>query len=117
MTFFSSVILLCSLLLTPIQIGRGRSMVENSPVAIVSFLVQISFLGARTSTEGEYRGAASAAAEVVWLRSLLRELGVPQSLPIVLCDNLGTTYLSINSIRHSCFKHIEIDIHLSLIHI
>ena len=65
----------------------------------------------RSSTEAEYRGVANAAAVVVWLQSLLRELGVPQSLPIVLCDNLGATYLSINHIRHSRSKHVEIDIH------
>ena len=46
---FSLVILLYSLLLTPMQIGQGRSMIKNLPVAIVSFLVQISFLGARRS--------------------------------------------------------------------
>ena len=66
---------------------------------------------ARSSTEAEYRGVANAAAEVVWLQSLLRELGVSQSPPIVLCDNLGATYLSINPIRHSRSKHVEIDIH------
>ena len=54
---------------------------------------------------------ANAIAEVVWLQSLLRELGVPQSPLIVLCDNLGVTYLSINLIRYSRFKHVEIDIH------
>ena len=47
---------------------------------------------ARSSTEAEYRGVANAAAEVVWLQSLLRELGVSQFPPIVLCDKLGATY-------------------------
>ena len=32
-------------------------------------------------------------------------------LPLVLCDNLGATYFSVNPIRHSCSKHVEIDIH------
>ena len=66
---------------------------------------------ARSSTEAEYRGVANAAAEVIWLQSLLRELGVPQSPPIVLSDNLGATCLSVNLIRHSHYKHVEIDIH------
>ena len=64
-----------------------------------------------SSTKAENRGVANVAAEVVWLQSLLRELGLLQSSPIVLCDNLDATYLSINLIRHSRFKHIEIDIH------
>ena len=64
---------------------------------------------AQSSTEPEYRGMANAAA--VWLQSLLHELGVPQSPPIVLYDNLGASYLSVNPIRHSRSKHVEIDIH------
>ena len=66
---------------------------------------------ARSSIEAEYKGVVNAAAEVVWLQSLLRELGVPQSPLIVLCDNFGATYLSINHIRHSRSKYVEIDIH------
>jgi len=45
------------------------------------------------------------------LQSLLHELGLPQSPTIVLCDNLSATYLSVNHIRHSRSKHVEIDIH------
>jgi len=45
------------------------------------------------------------------LQSLLREFGLPQSPPIVLYNNLGATYLSVNPIRHSRSKHVEIDIH------
>ena len=56
-------------------------------------------------------GVANAAVEIVWLQSLLRELGVSQSPLIVLRDNLGATYLSINPIRHSHSKHVEIDVH------
>ena len=54
---------------------------------------------------------ANTETEVVWLQSLLREVGLSQSPPIVLSDNLGVTYLSVNLIRHSRSKHIEIDIH------
>ena len=45
------------------------------------------------------------------MQSLLCELGVLQSPPIVLCDSLGAAYLSVNPIRHSRSKHVEIDIH------
>jgi len=54
---------------------------------------------------------ANTTAEVVWLQSLLRELGLLQSSPIVLCDSLDATYLSVNPIRHSRSKKVEIDIH------
>ena len=65
----------------------------------------------RSSTEAEYRGVANAAAEVVWLQSLLCKLGLSQSPTIVLCDILGATYLSANPIQHSRSKHVAIDIH------
>ena len=66
---------------------------------------------AQSSTEAEYIGMTNAAAEIVWLQSLLHKLGVSQSPPIVLYDNLVATYLSINPIRHLRSKHVEIDIH------
>jgi len=62
-------------------------------------------------------GVANAAAKVIWLQLLLHELGVSQSPSIVICDNLGATYLLVNSIRHSCSKHVEIDIHFVRVYV
>lgn len=51
-------------------------------------------------------------AEVMWVRKLLDQIGVPQSGPARLwCDNLGATYLSANPVFHARTKHIEIDFH------
>ena len=55
---------------------------------------------------------ATAATESVWLLSLLQELKFCLSQPpLLLCDNLGATHLSFNSVQHSRMKHIQIDIH------
>jgi histone deacetylase 1/2 len=66
----------------------------------------------RSSTEAEYKSLANATAEVMWVQTLLRELGVSQSKAAVLwCDNIGATYLSANPVFHARTKHIEVDYH------
>jgi hypothetical protein len=48
----------------------------------------------------------------MWISSLLTELGATQQrAPILWCDNLGATYLTMNPIFHAWMKHTEIDFH------
>jgi histone deacetylase 1/2 len=66
----------------------------------------------RSSTEVEYKSLANATAEVMWVRKLLDELGIPHPRAACLwCDNIGATYLSANPVFHARTKHIEIDYH------
>ncbi|KAJ8772962.1 hypothetical protein K2173_028139 [Erythroxylum novogranatense] len=66
----------------------------------------------RSSTESEYKALANATAELIWVQSILGELGVYQDKPPCLwCDNLGATYLSANPEFHARTKHIEVDFH------
>jgi hypothetical protein len=54
----------------------------------------------------------NATTEIIWVQTILRELGVSGSKEARLwCDNLGATYLSANPVFHARTKHIEIDYH------
>jgi hypothetical protein len=67
----------------------------------------------RSSTESEYKTLANATAELIWLQSLLCELGMLTCChaPILWCDNLGATYLSANLRFYGRTKHIEVNFH------
>jgi histone deacetylase 1/2 len=65
---------------------------------------------ARSSTEAEYRSLAHASAELLWLQTLLTELKVSFTSPLILCDNLSAVSLAHNPILHSRTKHMEIDL-------
>ena len=66
-----------------------------------------------SSCESEYRAVAQTATEIVWLKSLLCELGVSlhNTCPIVWCDNTGAGLMTVNPVFHSRTKHIEIAVH------
>lgn len=67
---------------------------------------------ARSSTEAEYRAVTNTLAELVWLPSNMKEIGIPYFILTHLwCDNVGETYLSSNPIFHSQMKHVKIDFH------
>ena len=65
-----------------------------------------------SSTESEYKALALASAELCWLRTLLKDLGIfISAAPILWCDNVSALAIASNPVFHACTKHIEVDLH------
>ena len=66
----------------------------------------------RSSAKAEYRAMAQRTCELLWLRSLLDELGfLVKDSSTLFCDNKSAIMLSSDSVLHERTKHIEVDIH------
>jgi hypothetical protein len=66
----------------------------------------------RSSTEAEYKAMEDATVEVMWVQTVLKELGVPCPRSARLwCDNMGAKYLVSNPIFHGRMKYVEVDYH------
>ncbi|KAJ4819483.1 Copia protein [Rhynchospora pubera] len=67
---------------------------------------------ARSSAEAEYRAMASTTSEVIWLKQLMHDIGVPCDYPIpMFCDNQAARHIANNPVFRERTKHIEIDCH------
>ncbi|XP_019151972.1 PREDICTED: uncharacterized protein LOC109148690 [Ipomoea nil] len=79
---------------------------------LISWMSRKQRTVAQSLTEAEYKALVDVSAEVTWVFSLLRELGLHTGEPSTLwCDNLGATYLCANLVFHARTKHVEIDFH------
>ena len=66
----------------------------------------------RSSTEVEYRALASASAELCWLCTLVKDLGIYlYDPPILWCDNVSALAIASNPVFHARTKHIKVDFH------
>jgi hypothetical protein len=67
---------------------------------------------ALSTCEAEYISCTHCACEVIWLRSLFKELGFPQpEATLLYCDNLSTVSCTHNPHSHTHMKHIDIRAH------
>ncbi|GJS24469.1 hypothetical protein Tco_0453101 [Tanacetum coccineum] len=88
-------------------------------------LVQLIFLGHRlvswspkkmkkyciSTTEAEYIALSGCCAQILWMRSQLRDYGFAFNKIPMYCDNQSAIALCCNSVQHSRSKHIDIRHH------
>lgn len=67
---------------------------------------------ARSSAEAEFRALANGICEGIWIKRVLKELGVcsPSSI-LMRCDNQAAISIAKNPVHHDRTKHVEIDRH------
>ena len=85
--------------------GQGHCFTLGS--GVVSWRATKSPAVALSSCEAELYAGTAAAQEVVWLRGLLSELGMPPERPILWCDNQSTVAMTKDPVFSARSKHIE----------
>lgn len=79
---------------------------------LISWQSKKQSLVSRSFTEAEYKALVHCAADVVWIRLLLKDLHQFISEPSLLdCDNLSTLALCSNPVFHTRIKHLDTDFH------
>ena len=67
---------------------------------------------ARSTAEAEYRSLAMTVCEVLWVKQLLKDLGLTHlGSTTIFCDNKSALAIAANPVHHEKTKHVEIDCH------
>ncbi|CAM8947776.1 unnamed protein product [Rhodiola kirilowii] len=64
-----------------------------------------------SSTEAEYMAAGSCCAQMIWMKQMLKEVGLDQNTMTLYCDNMSAISISKDPVQHSRTKHIDIRHH------
>ena len=90
----------------------------GSWTSLISWWSKNQTVLARSSTKAEYCALADTTSELLWLRRLLKDLGVSTSSATPLyCDNQNAIHITHNDVFHEHTKHIEIDCHFIRYHL
>nr|GEW94271.1 retrotransposon protein, putative, Ty1-copia subclass [Tanacetum cinerariifolium] len=82
---------------------KGRFITRYAflvPGYVVSWKATLQHVVALSTIEAEYMALTKAVNEAIWLKELLKELGVVLNTVTVNCDNLGVVHLSRNHVFH-----------------
>ena len=78
---------------------------------LVSWMSKKKNFVSLSTAKAEYIAARSCYTQLLWMKNLINDYGIPQDSMCVFCDNTSAINLSKNTIQHSKLKHIEIRYH------
>ncbi|GKV08830.1 hypothetical protein SLEP1_g20406 [Rubroshorea leprosula] len=86
--------------------------------SLISWWSKKQAIPSRSSTEVEYRALGDTTSELLSLRWLLEDMGIPQpSFTDLYCDNQSAMQIAHNDVFHERTKHIEVDCHFICHHV
>jgi len=99
-------------------VGLQLDIVSSWAILLSLGVAKKQTVVARSSAESKYHAIADASSELIWLRWLLTDMGVPHSSATMLhCDNRSAIQISHSDVFHERTKHIEIDCHFVRHHV
>ena len=64
-----------------------------------------------STAEAEYVAAGSCCTQILWMKNMLKDYGIPQGKLVIFCDNTSAINISKNPVQHTRTKHIDIRYH------
>ena len=76
--------------------------------SVVSWKATLQPTVTLSTTEAEYMALTEAAKEGIWLRGLVRDLGLHHDQATIYCDSLSAICLAKDQVHHERTKHIDV---------
>jgi len=78
---------------------------------VVTYSSKLQRTVALSSAEAEYMGLAHGTQEVLFLRELVKEIGLSQNQTVIHVDNQAAQQMAMNPVHHQRTKHIDVRYH------
>ena len=61
--------------------------------------------------EAKYMVISDCSRQAIWIKTLIKELGIKIRSILIYSDNQGSIFIASNTVQESCTKHIDIHYH------
>ena len=89
---------------------RFIPVIEEQEKAPLEF-TNVLYVPSLSSTEAEYMSLSDTSRQLLWIKSLMSELGIDLSPIPLFGDNQGSIFLASNPVQEKCIKHIDLRYH------